>query len=215
MDEAKNGNLDTNDDISDIPKQSHEERLFENNIRALFKGHNSLIENVLKTKSPRKDVVKLLAQYVKKSHAEHVEKGVYNFVLQRSKTSLQKSRSAEIKKCQWTKGPYLTLYTYKVRDLIKNITRNPKLKTSIKNPKQAFELILKSNSELFPEKWKDVEQKRKSIKEAREFKEGTDAFKCKKCGARKAEMMLAQTRSADEPMTTFVTCLNCGHKVKF
>jgi transcription elongation factor S-II len=40
----------------------------------------------------------------------------------------------------------------------------------------------------------------------------TDQFKCGKCKARRAIYYQKQTRSADEPMTTFITCLNCGHE---
>jgi len=43
----------------------------------------------------------------------------------------------------------------------------------------------------------------------------TDAFKCFRCGQRKTRYTQAQTRSADEPMTTFVTCVNCGNRWKF
>ncbi|KDQ07096.1 hypothetical protein BOTBODRAFT_39078 [Botryobasidium botryosum FD-172 SS1] len=43
----------------------------------------------------------------------------------------------------------------------------------------------------------------------------TDAFKCGRCGQRKTRYRQAQTRSADEPMTTFVTCTNCNHRWKF
>ena len=43
----------------------------------------------------------------------------------------------------------------------------------------------------------------------------TDAFKCGKCGKRKCAYTQAQTRSADEPMTTFVTCMNCNNRWKF
>lgn len=43
----------------------------------------------------------------------------------------------------------------------------------------------------------------------------TDMFKCGKCGQRKTRYYQMQTRSADEPMTTFVTCLNCGNRWKF
>ncbi len=35
----------------------------------------------------------------------------------------------------------------------------------------------------------------------------TDEYKCGKCKQRKCKYSQAQTRSADEPMTTFVTCL--------
>jgi len=43
----------------------------------------------------------------------------------------------------------------------------------------------------------------------------TDAFKCGRCGQRKTRYRQAQTRSADEPMTTFVTCTNCNNRWKF
>lgn len=41
----------------------------------------------------------------------------------------------------------------------------------------------------------------------------TDAFECGKCKQRKCRYYQKQTRSADEPMTTFVTCTNCNNKV--
>ena len=43
----------------------------------------------------------------------------------------------------------------------------------------------------------------------------TDAFQCGKCKQRKTRYYQMQTRSADEPMTTFVTCVNCNNKWKF
>ncbi|KAG6809440.1 hypothetical protein H0H92_000250 [Tricholoma furcatifolium] len=43
----------------------------------------------------------------------------------------------------------------------------------------------------------------------------TEAFQCGRCKQRKCHYRQAQTRSADEPMTTFVTCANCGNRWKF
>ncbi|RWV84568.1 hypothetical protein GW17_00053707 [Ensete ventricosum] len=43
----------------------------------------------------------------------------------------------------------------------------------------------------------------------------TDQFKCGRCGQRKTTYYQMQTRSADEPMTTFVTCVNCNNHWKF
>jgi transcription elongation factor S-II len=43
----------------------------------------------------------------------------------------------------------------------------------------------------------------------------TDMFQCGKCKQRKCTYYQMQTRSADEPMTTFVSCTNCGNKWKF
>ncbi|KAJ3811035.1 transcription factor S-II, central domain-containing protein [Lentinula aff. lateritia] len=50
---------------------------------------------------------------------------------------------------------------------------------------------------------------------AEEQQAETDAFQCGRCKQRKCRYRQAQTRSADEPMTTFVTCVNCGNRWKF
>lgn len=46
-------------------------------------------------------------------------------------------------------------------------------------------------------------------------KASTDQFKCGRCGQRQTTYYQLQTRSADEPMTTFVTCVNCNNHWKF
>ncbi|ROV92842.1 hypothetical protein VPNG_09083 [Cytospora leucostoma] len=43
----------------------------------------------------------------------------------------------------------------------------------------------------------------------------SDALTCGKCGQKKVSYTQAQTRSADEPMTTFCECLVCGNRWKF
>ena len=43
----------------------------------------------------------------------------------------------------------------------------------------------------------------------------TDQFKCGRCKQRKCTYFQMQTRSADEPMTTFVTCTVCQNRWKF
>lgn len=42
----------------------------------------------------------------------------------------------------------------------------------------------------------------------------TDMFICGKCKGRRCTYFQMQTRSADEPMTTFVTCVNCNNHWK-
>lgn len=42
----------------------------------------------------------------------------------------------------------------------------------------------------------------------------TDMFICGKCKKRKCTYFQMQTRSADEPMTTFVTCISCNNRWK-
>jgi len=43
----------------------------------------------------------------------------------------------------------------------------------------------------------------------------SDQYECKKCGKRMTKLRQLQTRGADEPMTTFVTCLACGNHWRF
>ena len=42
----------------------------------------------------------------------------------------------------------------------------------------------------------------------------TDAFTCRQCKSNKCSYYQMQTRSADEPMTTFVSCIMCGARWK-
>jgi transcription elongation factor S-II len=50
---------------------------------------------------------------------------------------------------------------------------------------------------------------------AQEEKSVSTQLQCSKCGQRKVSYTQAQTRSADEPMTTFCECLVCGKRWKF
>ncbi|XP_019746179.1 transcription elongation factor A protein 2 isoform X2 [Hippocampus comes] len=59
---------------------------------------------------------------------------------------------------------------------------------------------------------------KESIREHQLSKVGgnkTDMFVCKKCQGRDCTYTQVQTRSADEPMTTFVLCNECGNRWKF
>lgn len=76
-------------------------------------------------------------------------------------------------------------------------------------------LAYMSNQELFPPKWDEIVKKRlEEIKHENEENEAvtTDMFKCGNCKQRKCQYYQMQTRSSDEPMTCFITCMNCGNK---
>ena len=68
-----------------------------------------------------------------------------------------------------------------------------------------------------PEKWEELVQnkiKRDNAKYNVDMEAATEEFMCYKCKKRKCTYYELQTRSADEPMTTFVSCLNCGNRWK-
>ena len=58
--------------------------------------------------------------------------------------------------------------------------------------------------------WKEIKEKIEYKNYIKNNHETTDMYKCPKCGERKATVMLLQTRGADEPITTFITCQVCG-----
>ena len=52
------------------------------------------------------------------------------------------------------------------------------------------------------------------VRSAKDNSAETDMFQCGRCKQRKCKYYQLQTRSADEPMTTYVTCVNCGNRWK-
>ena len=72
-----------------------------------------------------------------------------------------------------------------------------------------------SPDKLFPEKWKPIIERMEWLEYKKKNMATTDIFYCHKCGKRKCTFYQLQTRSADEPMTTFVNCLVCGNAWKF
>jgi hypothetical protein len=69
--------------------------------------------------------------------------------------------------------------------------------------------------DLWPEKWMEIENERikKQIAGFEITAEGaTDMFQCPRCHQRKCKYHEVQTRSADEPMTAFILCINCGKR---
>lgn len=63
-----------------------------------------------------------------------------------------------------------------------------------------------SPEEIFPENWKHVEFVDDNVEDG--------IFQCKKCKSRKTTYYSLQTRSSDEPMTNFITCIECKNRWK-
>jgi transcription elongation factor S-II len=58
------------------------------------------------------------------------------------------------------------------------------------------------------------ERQLRSMLSSKQDEDVTGMFTCGKCKSKKTSYYQMQTRSADEPMTTFVTCLNCQKRWK-
>jgi len=121
--------------------------------------------------------------------------------------------------CNWKVLPFCELYRQCIRAVVSNIhpespVQNSRLLTRVHEGEFSLSAIpFMSAYEMFPEKWfalKDkLLQREQKILEGNKSR-ATDQFKCRRCQKRECTYYELQTRSADEPMTIFITCLNCG-----
>ena len=118
--------------------------------------------------------------------------------------------------------PFLikTIYYDKLNDILYNLDQNSSVQNSYLlkhindhtiNPQ---EIAFFSPQELFPSNWKILIDRKITQEEQKNNMAATDLYKCKKCGKRRCKVYQMQTRSADEAMTTFVTCLECYNTFK-
>ncbi len=121
----------------------------------------------------------------------------------------------------WENKEFAILYDIHVRRVISNISKdsyisNIRLAERMKDGEfTVAELASMAFSSLYPEKWKDLfekEMKREAKMLEVDMSMATDMFRCSKCNKRQCSYYEMQTRSADEPMTIFVRCLNCGKR---
>lgn len=114
-------------------------------------------------------------------------------------------------------------YRTKMRSLFMNLKdpKNPGLRTRVVSGDISAErLRTMTPQEMAPEELKkEIEQIEKQnlfkAQGAKEQRAVTDRFTCGKCKQKKVSYYQMQTRSADEPLTTFCTCENCGNRWKF
>ena len=61
---------------------------------------------------------------------------------------------------------------------------------------------------------KKIDNKIKALIVEKEESKEEGAYKCSECHSKNTIQQEMQTRSADEPMTIFITCQNCGKRWK-
>lgn len=114
-------------------------------------------------------------------------------------------------------------YKNRVRSRVSNLkdARNPNLRLNfLCGQVSPARLSNMTSEEMASDEMKNIRQKftKESINDAQlATVQGTqtDLLKCGKCGKRNCTYNQVQTRSADEPMTTFVLCNACGNRWKF
>lgn len=145
----------------------------------------------------------------RKSHADNVEKGIFNAAL------LDADSKNVVKK--WENPHFVRIYTDRLRSVWMNLQR-PEVAELVSSGKVKPHVIATmTHQELLPTRWEELIQKKKDRDEERyapKLEANTDSYTCRKCGSKECSYYQLQTRSADEPMTTYVTCISCGCRWK-
>ncbi len=173
------------------------------------------IVNSVEFRSKIKDKIKNTLNF-DDTNATNLEISIYNYTIKESK------KKKIVRK--WENEYFVQLYVDKFRSIWINL--NPKynknskllLKKLKKKKIDIKKLAFMSHQELNPKIWKElVEAKIKRDKNVNDIDSMATSteFKCFKCKKNKCSYYQQQTRSADEPITTFMSCLNCGNSWKF
>ncbi len=184
-----------------------------NNIFDFITTMSYIIDNPVEF---RDNIRKKLKVFIKNNkHSINLEKAVFNY-------SIKESKNRKIVR-KWDNKYFVQIYLDRFRSIYNNM--NPKMTTFNKdllnkfkkNKIQSKQLACMTHQEMNPKIWKeliDAKIKRDKNLTQVDMSAATDEFKCFKCQKRQCTYYQLQTRSADEPMTTFITCLNCGNRWK-
>jgi transcription elongation factor S-II len=149
-----------------------------------------------------------------KKFPQIMEKSIYN-------STIKQARSRLLER-SWSSQPFTELYKKNYCRVYANIKSNKnadfvlcKIKYGLWEPDKIVSMTAQI---LYPDIWEEI-----IVKNARKMEllskannvQGTSMFKCGKCKLNNCTYYQMQTRSADEPMTTFVTCLNCSNRWRF
>lgn len=138
----------------------------------------------------------------------NLEKGIYNY-------ALKEADNRKIVK-KWDNKFFVQIYLNHLKSILTNL--NAKWIEEINNGSiQSHKLAFMNHQELNHERWAEmieIKSKRDANKFEVNMAAATDTFTCRKCKGKNCTYYAQQVRSADEPMTIFVTCLDCGTRWK-
>jgi transcription elongation factor S-II len=119
----------------------------------------------------------------------------------------------------WDYPLFVHMYKMRARKILSNFDEdsyvaNTELFELFRQGTIDFKALAAMNTyELFPSRWRDQFEKQQ-IREKKQLEGNrnmaTDQFLCTRCWKRECTYYEMQTRSADEPMTIFINCVNCG-----
>ena len=142
-------------------------------------------------------------------HAGNLEKGIHNWALKEA------NNKKVVKK--WDNPFFVQIYLDHLRSIYFNL-KDQKLIQQVQNGEiKSHEIAFMTHQEMKPEKW-DKLIKAKIIRDKNKFEQNleamTDIFTCRKCRSKRCSYYTMQIKSSDEPMNIFITCLDCGARMK-
>jgi DNA-directed RNA polymerase subunit M/transcription elongation factor TFIIS len=158
-----------------------------------------------------KAITSLMNEYIDDDQIRSLEHAIYN-------ATLSVADKKHIIK-MWTQPLFTKIYTSVARMIVGNL--NPTSYIKNENLYKRFaeghlnleDIASLGFIDLYPEIWKDLSirqfEREKRLLEGNKSM-ATDQFLCKRCGKKECTYYELQTRSADEPMTIFIQCVNCG-----
>lgn len=154
---------------------------------------------ILMEKEKSEQTIKKLSNFLKKDLAIKTEKGIYDF---------SKEYSDE------NDTPFLleSIYDTKLDEILESLCNN---KDIVKTEADAYKLAFLTPEELNPDKYEKLLKKKEITEYKKNDIKSSSAFKCSKCKNSKCEVSQKQVLAGDEPVTTFVKCLECGHAFSF
>lgn len=142
--------------------------------------------------------------------AQDLEIGIFN-------ASIDYSTNNKIP-VTWCCEQFQEVYLAKARSMFMNLSKQTRLITRLKEKEfLPHELPYMKHDSLYPEGWTeiiDADMMRNKAAFEITQKSMTDQVICGKCKKNKVTYYELQTRSADEPMSQFYTCITCGNRWK-
>ena len=141
-------------------------------------------------------------------HSINLEKGIFNYALKEA------DQRKIVKK--WDNKHFVQIYLDRLRSIYINL--NDSIIEQINNGTvKAHVVAFMTHQELNPDKWTtliEAKAKRDANKFETNIAAATDTFTCRKCKGNQCTYYQMQTRSADEPMTCYISCVLCGNRWK-
>ena len=141
--------------------------------------------------------------------AEAIEQTIYNW-------TIDKARESRLS-LNWEEPLLRRLYIRKLRSLRFNLhnPHNPNLLDDVLRRKcSVTDLVQMTPYQLFPQRWEAALFATRHEHGVPHDQVPDSMFQCHVCKSWKTTYTQLQTRSADEPMTTFHLCTKCGKRWK-